>query len=114
MLALLIPPKAQVRCVPSTPAPARKRRRPNQDLQDRLTRCEDLLKKYGAEKPPDGNSPRPSINSDELRWQPAGKLVREDGNVRFVDNPLLQVVYDEVRGPSYPPAAVPVLTESDR
>lgn len=72
------------------------------------------MKKYGAEKPPDGNSPRPSINSDELRWQPAGKLVREDGNVRFVDNPLLQVVYDEVRGPSYLPAAVPVLTESDR
>jgi len=34
--------------VPSTPAPARKRRRPNQDLQERLARCEELLKQYAT------------------------------------------------------------------
>jgi hypothetical protein len=37
-----------VPCTPSTPAPARKRRRPRQDLQDRLARCEALLKQYVA------------------------------------------------------------------
>jgi len=38
--------KANVKCTPSTPAPARKRRRPNQDLQERLARCEELLDQY--------------------------------------------------------------------
>ncbi|KAG6246577.1 hypothetical protein E4U23_004528 [Claviceps purpurea] len=38
--------KANVTCIASTPAPARKRRRPNQDLQERLARCEELLKLY--------------------------------------------------------------------
>ncbi|PTB78675.1 hypothetical protein M440DRAFT_1297637, partial [Trichoderma longibrachiatum ATCC 18648] len=40
--------KANVTCTPSTPAPARKRRRPNQDLQERLARCEELLKQYAS------------------------------------------------------------------
>lgn len=96
--APLPPLKANVKCVPSTPAPARKRKRPNQDLQERLARCEALLKEYSAEKPDTLSSPRPSQSgvSDDLRWQPAGKLVKEDGTVRFVDNPMLGVIYDEV------------------
>lgn len=44
--------QANVSCVPSTPAPARKRRRPNQDLQERLARCEELLKQYAHAAPP--------------------------------------------------------------
>ncbi|KOS17150.1 putative transcriptional regulatory protein [Escovopsis weberi] len=40
--------KAKVTCTPSTPAPTRKRRRPNQDLQERLARCEELLKQYAS------------------------------------------------------------------
>ncbi|KAK4152469.1 activator of stress genes 1 [Chaetomidium leptoderma] len=90
--------KANIKCTPSTPAPARKRRRPNQDLQERLARCEEMLKAYASEKP-ESTSPRPAHAnvSDDLRWQPAGKLVKEDGNLRFVDNPLLGVIFDEVR-----------------
>jgi hypothetical protein len=91
------PSKAQVRCVPSTPAPPRKRRRPNQDLQQRLARCEEMLKAYAGVKP-EAASPRTphSVPPEDLRWQPTGKLVREDGNIRFVDNPMLGAIYDEV------------------
>lgn len=91
--------QANVKCTPSTPAPARKRRRPNQDLQERLARCEELLKEYAHEKP-EHLEPRTSQSAvpDEphLGWQPTGKLVRDEGSMRFMDSPLL-VVYDEVR-----------------
>lgn len=30
------------------------------------------------------------------QWQPAGKLVQEDGGVRFMDNFLLGTIYEEV------------------
>ncbi|RMJ18632.1 hypothetical protein BHE90_008553 [Fusarium euwallaceae] len=36
--------KLKAVCTPSTPAPPRKRRRPNQDLLERLARCEALLR----------------------------------------------------------------------
>ncbi|KAK3308497.1 fungal-specific transcription factor domain-containing protein [Chaetomium strumarium] len=91
--------KAHVKCTPSTPAPARKRRRPNQDLQERLARCEELLKEYATEKP-DHLTPRPaqtSIHEDPYKHFPAGKLVNEDGAMRFMDSPLLSVVYEELR-----------------
>ncbi|KAI1130663.1 fungal-specific transcription factor domain-containing protein [Nemania abortiva] len=42
--------KAKIACKPSVPAPPHKRRRPNQDLLERLARCEQLLKQYA-----DGN-----------------------------------------------------------
>lgn len=95
------PSQAQARCVPSTPAPPRKRRRPNQDLQERLARCEEMLKAYAGVKP-ESLSPRPSPSAppEDLRWQSRGKLVKEDGNVRFVDNPMLGAIYDEVRNMS--------------
>ncbi|KAK0727861.1 fungal-specific transcription factor domain-containing protein [Lasiosphaeria miniovina] len=98
--------KAGVKCTPSTPAPARKRRRPNQDLQERLARCEELLKEYASEKP---ESPEPAVSrppsqapsfyeETQPKWQPPGKLVKEDGGgVRFMDNFLLGTVYDELR-----------------
>lgn len=94
--------KANVKCTPSTPAPARKRRRPNQDLQERLARCEELLKEYATDKPDGPATPRPATQApvyddSYLKWQPAGKLIREDGSMRFMDNPLLGTVYDELR-----------------
>ncbi|KAF4120662.1 Fungal trans [Geosmithia morbida] len=52
--------KANVTCTPSTPAPARKRRRPNQDLQERLARCEALLKQYAGGAPLTASSTGPS------------------------------------------------------
>lgn len=114
--------KANVTCTPSTPAPARKRRRPNQDLQERLARCEELLKVYASAKPDDDismtgtaggpdddddNNPRASkydpatqlFNNDPgLKWKPPGKLiVEDDGGVRFVDSFMLSTVHDELR-----------------
>ncbi|KAL2016759.1 hypothetical protein VTK56DRAFT_3107 [Thermocarpiscus australiensis] len=92
--------KANVRCIPSTPAPPRKRRRPNQDLQERLARCEELLKEYATEKP-ETAAPRPPqatvYDNPYLKWQPAGKLVKEDGSMRFMDSPVLGTIYDELR-----------------
>ncbi|KAK4656695.1 hypothetical protein QC762_206520 [Podospora pseudocomata] len=94
--------KANVKCTPSTPAPARKRRRPNQDLQERLARCEELLKEYATEKPEGSvTTPRalqqPAFDESYLKWQPAGQLVRDEGSMRFIDNPMLSSVYDELR-----------------
>ncbi|KAK3326605.1 fungal-specific transcription factor domain-containing protein [Apodospora peruviana] len=114
--------KANVKCTPSTPAPARKRRRPNQDLQERLARCEELLKEYATEKPEvkierdqaehspmsQSQTPNPcpsqsptsrpmTYDDPYLKWHPAGKLVQEDGGVRFMDSYLLGTVYDELR-----------------
>ncbi|KAK9773797.1 putative Fungal-specific transcription factor domain-containing protein [Seiridium cardinale] len=86
--------KAGVTCTPSTPAPARKRRRPNQDLQQRLARCEELLQEYATAKPPStGNEP----SSPEEPWKSMGKLVVDDDGVRFMDSFLWATVHDEVR-----------------
>ncbi|KAF4837906.1 Aurofusarin cluster transcription factor aurR2 [Colletotrichum tropicale] len=112
--------KANVTCTPSTPAPARKRRRPNQDLQERLARCEALLKQYattGSTTPPAGpptvssilspsTQPTPSSTAvsiiDDIgspatsQWKPAGKVVVEDGSVRFMDSYLWATVHDQL------------------
>lgn len=159
--------QANVQCIASTPAPARKRRRPNQDLQERLARCEELLKEYSAGgKPPPSSltSPstpplslqglslqqklpaapptkavpqtrtpestqrtasqsslpsQPSAESESptassssttappmfddpyMRFKPQGKLIKEDGGVRFIDGFLWSHVYDEVRACSW-------------
>lgn len=99
------PRQANVKCTPSTPAPVRKRRRPNQDLQERLARCEELLKEYATEKP-DEPSPRPpqqpptTFQDPYLQFAPAGKLIQEDGGVRFMDSFLLGTIYDEVSNAS--------------
>lgn len=96
--------QANVKCTPSTPAPARKRRRPNQDLQERLSRCEELLKEYVTEKPEGTGAPSaPSAAYvDPYRqWQPQGKLVKEDGGLRFMDSIILGTIYDEVSRPLF-------------
>ncbi|KUI71428.1 hypothetical protein VM1G_06725 [Cytospora mali] len=106
--ALNQPGEANVTCTPSTPAPARKRRRPNQDLQERLARCEELLKEYATAKPasppPRSPSPKrvkvdgvPELEDPIPKWKPAGKLVEEDGGLRFMDSYLLGTVYDELK-----------------
>jgi hypothetical protein len=93
-------PKANVTCTPSTPAPARKRRRPNQDLQERLARCEELLQEYATTKPETATTPTAAQDhGDEyLKWKSAGKLVVEaDGGVRFMDSLLLGTVWEELK-----------------
>ncbi|KAL2130870.1 hypothetical protein VTI74DRAFT_5844 [Chaetomium olivicolor] len=74
--------KAHVQCIPSTPAPARKRKRPNQDLQERLARCEEILRQH-------------SLTDDRL-WHPTGRLVRQDGSETFVNNHL-GGIFEEIR-----------------
>ncbi|KAJ4864013.1 fungal specific transcription factor domain-containing protein [Trichoderma breve] len=121
--------KANVTCTPSTPAPARKRRRPNQDLQERLARCEELLKQYASGSVPiPGPAPAPSappaqrplpplpatpsnsnlptseavvatpasVDSTQSR-NPGSLMVKEDGNVRFMDSYIWASVYDELQ-----------------
>ncbi|KAI9149563.1 transcription factor [Paramyrothecium foliicola] len=104
---------AGVTCTPSTPAPARKRRRPNQDLQERLARCEELLKQYANGSGPTtpviqpstlngGSAPETPASTlgsgtSSIKWSPAGKVVTEDSGVRFMDNYLWASVYDELR-----------------
>ncbi|KAI2643489.1 fungal-specific transcription factor domain-containing protein [Xylaria nigripes] len=84
--------QANVRCVPSTPAPPRKRRRPNQDLQQRLARCEELLSKYTANPP---NLSNESQGHDE-HWRPRGKLVIDNHGTRFTDSELWATVHHEL------------------
>ncbi|KAI1852421.1 hypothetical protein JX265_011054 [Neoarthrinium moseri] len=88
------PSPAGVTCTPSTPAPARKRRRPNQDLQQRLAKCEELLQEYATAKPPSTNGE--PANPEET-WRSLGKLIIDDGSVRFMDSFLWATVHDEVR-----------------
>ncbi|KAH9999161.1 fungal-specific transcription factor domain-containing protein [Xylariaceae sp. FL0662B] len=85
--------KANVTCTPSTPAPARKRRRPNQDLQQRLARCEELLSEYATAKP--SESPVESTESQDT-WKPTGKLIVADGGVKFMGSYLLANIHDEI------------------
>ncbi|KAK0376198.1 C6 zinc finger protein [Colletotrichum limetticola] len=100
--------KSNTTCSPSIPAPVRKRRRPNAELQARLTRCEELLARYAAASnepledngtvaPPQSSS-IPQYENHEVNWKPAGKLVTEGGTVRFMDNFLWATVYEELRG----------------
>ena len=96
--------QANVKCTPSTPAPARKRRRPNQDLQQRLARCEELLSEYAAKKPEE-----PSSEGEDTRqpWRPTGQLIIDDGGgVKFMDSYLCATIHDEV--------SVALLTETPR
>lgn len=112
-------PQANVSCTPSIPAPARKRRRPNQDLQERLSRCEELLKQYadgGAPPPPDRSPLTPTggqvkteasettpISPDSQdSWKPARVIVNEEGGARFMDSYIWASVYEEVSRPRLP------------
>ncbi|KAI1377469.1 fungal-specific transcription factor domain-containing protein [Hypoxylon crocopeplum] len=86
--------KANVTCTPSTPAPARKRRRPNQDLQQRLARCEELLSEYATAKPAAPSSTE-SPSQDDI-WKPLGKLIIDDGGVKFIDSFLWANIHSEL------------------
>ncbi|GAP90853.1 putative fungal specific transcription factor domain-containing [Rosellinia necatrix] len=116
--------KAKIACKPSIPAPPHKRRRPNQDLLERLARCEKLLKQYADGNVPPRGEPalapasvpapvaaEPSSSSSsslpasllakkgDVDAKPAykpGKVVEEDGNVRFMDNYIRISFHDEL------------------
>ncbi|KAI0120213.1 fungal-specific transcription factor domain-containing protein [Nemania sp. FL0031] len=84
--------KANVTCTPSTPAPPRKRRRPNQDLQQRLARCEELLSEYTTNpRTPPNDTP-----SQDEPWKPIGKLLIDDDGTKFTDSHLWATVHSEI------------------
>ncbi|KAI5457493.1 fungal-specific transcription factor domain-containing protein [Mariannaea sp. PMI_226] len=105
--------KIGARCTPSTPAPARKKRRTNRDLRERLAKCEALLKQYGPlpttngadtsgsspsvdyagsgdgsllQSPLQIQSQGPDDNSRNPIWMPMGKVIVEDGSMKYSDN----------------------------
>lgn len=110
--------QADLKCTPSVPAPTRRRRRPRQELKDLVKRCEDLLKQHAAGNLSsyNGQSRQASGLSDPVstqasRFTPStagpnthpnlsGKMIKEEGNIRFVDSHLWASVYEEVSGPS--------------
>ncbi|KAG6085771.1 hypothetical protein E4U33_001106 [Claviceps sp. LM78 group G4] len=109
--------QANVTCIASTPAPARKRRRPNQDLQERLARCEELLKLYADGAAPGqaqtaAETATPTVNetlvseraesappaADKLNnFKPACRMVNDDGSVRFMDSHIWATIYEELQ-----------------
>ncbi|KPM38866.1 hypothetical protein AK830_g7704 [Neonectria ditissima] len=102
--------KANVDCISSTPAPPRQRRRPNQDLQERLARCEDLLKQYAGDSPSVQPSPMASVDgshsdpsasgptgSTSPKWKHSGKMVKDQGGVRFSDSHLWTTIHEELQ-----------------
>ncbi|KAI1336205.1 fungal-specific transcription factor domain-containing protein [Xylariaceae sp. FL0016] len=86
--------KSNVKCTPSTPAPARKRRRPNQDLQQRLARCEELLSDYATAKPQPSSSESP--RDQDQPWKSSGKLIVNQEGVKFMDSYLWANIHDEL------------------
>lgn len=102
-------PQANVSCTPSSPAPSRKRRRPNQDLQERLARCEQLLQRYDENSMPiQPSTPAATFLNDNDEASPAasesyekptgpGRMVPQDGGPRFMDRQLWTSFYDEVK-----------------
>lgn len=70
-------------------------------LNERLARCEAMLNDYvklraEAEAQLQVARQARAAAGDNLQWQPMGKLVNEDGNIRFVDSPLLGIIHEEV------------------
>ncbi|KAJ6440063.1 C6 zinc finger domain-containing protein [Purpureocillium lavendulum] len=105
--------KANVTCTPSTPAPARKRRRPNQDLQERLQRCEELLKQYAGAAPqakeespvanavdhvkPEPSDSTPMSTDTQQSWGSAHQLVNEDNGPRYMDSYIWASISEELQ-----------------
>ncbi|KPM42956.1 hypothetical protein AK830_g3649 [Neonectria ditissima] len=91
--------KAKVTCTPSTPAPPRKRRRPNVELQARLARCEKLLKGFSDGNPgmPESPTSRNEARTRDADLKTPGTLVDDDGTVRFTESYLRATVSKELK-----------------
>lgn len=102
--------KANVMCVPSTPAPTRKRRTPNILLQERIKKVEALLETYTSQdlskQPPE----TPSMSEVSARSSPAayngspgpmsgpspGKLVVKNGGYKFLDSYIWSTIHENL------------------
>lgn len=92
-------------CTPGIQAPARTRRQPNQDLKERLAKCEELLSQYSeaskvsidsstSAAPVAGQYPYSNnIVSDggnrTNTWSPTLNISKEDGRKLFMDGYFL-------------------------
>lgn len=97
-------------CTSRTPEPPRKTRRPKYHLQERLARCEQLLKQFagsavlsaGAFQTTASTSPDPMTAStynprhedmpqatvDYIEGSPIGKMIQQDGHPRVMVSQL--------------------------
>ncbi|KND86384.1 putative transcriptional regulatory protein [Tolypocladium ophioglossoides CBS 100239] len=111
--------KANVPCTSSTPAPMRRRRRPNQDLRERLARCEELLLQCAGTDggpatqsakgllpltPATNGAPAPEASTSQLTSdsspqtsRPAGMMVQHEGGPRLMDCHIWASIYDELQ-----------------
>ncbi|RDL41217.1 uncharacterized protein BP5553_01196 [Venustampulla echinocandica] len=101
--------RAGAECIPSNPAPPRRRKRTVEvGLHERLQRCEDLLKTYGLSIDGENageNQDRNQINavpSENIPPAPApetthGTMISKPGMTRFVDSHLWSTLLDELR-----------------
>ncbi|KAF5700479.1 transcription factor [Fusarium mundagurra] len=111
--------KANIVCVPSKPAPTRKRRAPNALLQERIKNLEALLEQYTSQDSPkqayEANTLTQDVSEASVRTSLAqfngcggnqtptgpGKLVVRNGGYKFLDSYIWGRIYDDVRSPAY-------------
>lgn len=110
--------QSNVQCIPSKPAPLRKRRPPHQALQEKLAAVTEKMEQMRREmdaaratgnnvaptvtpsppptEPTEPTAPLPTVPTT-ARWDSKGNptLIQEEGGVRFMDS-LLATVYQEV------------------
>ncbi|KAK7212305.1 hypothetical protein V2G26_019483 [Clonostachys chloroleuca] len=116
--------KAQVECIEGTRITPRTRRRPQQELLERLARCEELLKQQqqgtSSTNSPMTQSPQPrgtdesapepvSVEEPQARIKPkstGGKMVNDKGKVQFMDNQAWVNIHEEIH-------AIKELVETD-
>ncbi|KAK0620079.1 fungal-specific transcription factor domain-containing protein [Immersiella caudata] len=101
-------------CVPSTPAPVRRRRRPAQDLRRRLARCEELLLQHANQPPESPPLPSQQFEGQLLEAQPetpgsgsasprpsyarpAHIVVKDENRTRLMDGHLMASLYEELQ-----------------
>ncbi|KAF4454425.1 hypothetical protein F53441_3052 [Fusarium austroafricanum] len=99
--------KANIVCVPATPAPPRKRRAPNALLQERLKNLEALLQQYTSQESPKQDSSEVSAKSSSApspyngcgSQTPTGpgKLVVQNGGYKFLDSYIWGKIYDNLQ-----------------
>ncbi|KAH8650777.1 fungal-specific transcription factor domain-containing protein [Ilyonectria robusta] len=114
--------KVNVFCVPSTRAPFRGRKRPNQVFEEKLTKLEALLEQHAvarafpkgpsaetldttllsqealqASSTPDSTLLLRSTEASQSSPQLSGKLVVQDGSVKFIDSYIWGIVYENLQ-----------------
>lgn len=103
--------KARLECVYQEPAPRKRKRKPADDIHERLEQYEKILKQHGL-LPGEEESAKPSPEDNEdafymnqQKWWPfggssGGKLVGGQGKSRYIDSNIWRNLGDEVHASS--------------